>query len=116
MRSAPLAAQFESFWDSYPVKRDKVNAEKAYAKQIRNGATHEQIMRGLNVYVKSLASPGAPSPKYAQGWLNGKRWEDEHQPPATVTPIANPYAMYETPPAPPRESLPWLKENGGTGD
>jgi hypothetical protein len=72
------ASRFAEFWSAYPIKKDRTNAEKAYEKQIKSGVSHDEIMVGLSAYVRSLARPGAPLPKYAQGWLNGKRWEDEY--------------------------------------
>ena len=45
---------FESFWTAYPRKEGKGQAKKAYASQIRKGASHELIMERLKVYTAQL--------------------------------------------------------------
>ena len=80
----------ERFWPAvWPGgKKDKPNAKKAwstiYKSLPRNEKGLEQaeglcqrILDGAARYAITLAAPGAPSMKYPQGWLSGRRWEDE---------------------------------------
>jgi len=78
--------QFERFWKAYPEKKAKPAARKAFAKQIKDGANPEEIITGAERYAARLhnVQPGqfVPHPKYPQGWLNERRWEDEPAPEA----------------------------------
>lgn len=64
------------FWPKYPTHPDRKHALKAFHKA-REKTSLETIMAGLDRYLIILREPNAPKPKYAQGWLNGERWEDE---------------------------------------
>jgi|SRR5215469_1381949 len=78
-RAVALAidGEFEKvFWPAYPVKDGKQPAKKAFIKA-RKIATLDAIMHGLTRYCLRLSQPGAPKPKYAQGWLNDARWNDQ---------------------------------------
>jgi hypothetical protein len=77
--SAPVGAdRFEEFWKAYPIKADKPNARKAWLTALEK-ATADEIIEGLERYKAWRDAKGdrAPSIKYAQGWLNGERWNDE---------------------------------------
>lgn len=77
--SAPVGAdRFDEFWKAYPVKADKPNAHKAWLKALEK-ATADEIIAGLERYKawRSAKGESAPNVKYAQGWLNGERWNDE---------------------------------------
>lgn len=69
------AAEFDSFWATYPRKDAKANARKAYAKAIKS-VTPAEIKAGLD---RHLAKWAASDPKFiphAATWLNGERWAD----------------------------------------
>lgn len=77
------AAAFERFWEAFAYKKDRAQAIDAWAQiptltdrlvaKICEAARHyAQVERPA-----ILARGGTP--KYAQGWLNDRRWEDECQ-------------------------------------
>lgn len=73
-------SNFEEFWNQYPRKVSKNNAEKAYIRILKaNPEIHTEIMEGLNMYknhwiVKKTEMIYIPHPAT---WLNGNRWEDK---------------------------------------
>jgi hypothetical protein len=85
------SANFEAFWTGYP-KRQGANprapAEKAYARAIKSGATHEAIMAGVGslcvVQRKDINTPYIPM---ATTWLSQERWRDYGD--AAVAPTAD---------------------------
>ena len=79
------ADTFERFWEAFGYKKDRAQAVDAWAAipsltdalvdRICDAARREAENR------PELESKGR-SPQYAQGWLNGRRWEDEPEEPA----------------------------------
>jgi len=64
---------FEKFWSAYPVKAGKANALRAW-----KGLTEaEKALATEKAAVYARLTAGATAIKYAQGWLNGRRWEDD---------------------------------------
>lgn len=64
---------FESFWDAYDKKNDKVKTKKKFM-QLKDAEIYK-ILLVVNHYVKST-----PNPKFRKNpltWLNGKCWQDE---------------------------------------
>jgi hypothetical protein len=93
---APIADEFERvFWPAYPIKDGKKDAKTAFLKA-RKSAPLAEIMAGLQRYSEKLALPNAPKPKYAQGWLNGERWNDGALPPVNAN--GNGHAPADAPP------------------
>lgn len=74
--SFPASGGFPEFWDAWPRKVGRGQAEKAY-RTARKSASHEQIMAGLSAQLPALAAREAKFRPHASTWLNGKRWEDE---------------------------------------
>ena len=76
---------FEQFWDAYGYKKGRGGAEKAWAaiptltdalvKQICEAARKEAAQR------PALEASGR-TPKWAQGWLSERRWEDDYDTPS----------------------------------
>jgi len=71
---------FDEFWEIYPRKLGKGEAQKAFEKAVgRHGL--DVVMGG----VRCLASdPNLPDPQFiprAATWLNGERWGDDPYPP-----------------------------------
>jgi hypothetical protein len=72
-------ALFERFWEAYPKKRSKGQAEKAWKKLAMSEGLFERIMAAIQ---KARASPdwqkdhGQYIP-YPATWLNAKGWEDD---------------------------------------
>jgi len=67
---------FATFWDSYPKKKDKAKAQKAFLKIKPDDELLKKIVRDVK------SRPDWTDIKYiplASTYLNGARWEDEHQ-------------------------------------
>ena len=72
---------FKEFWNQYPRKVNKVNAEKAYLKATQK-FTHQEILHGL---MKYTFNPDRQMIPHASTWLKGERWNDEPTDYATRT-------------------------------
>ena len=72
---------FDEFWKAYPLHRGKKDAERAWGRL--TAKERRQAIAALPAYTADCRERGIAF-KYAQGWLNGRRWEDEIQcaPPA----------------------------------
>lgn len=77
-------AQFDLFWNNYPVKKDKAISEKRFATALKL-ISFEELMAALEAYKADLRRSGV-SPAYASTWLNKKRWTDELTPAAYYSP------------------------------
>lgn len=69
---------FEAFWDTYPLKRDKRAAMRAY-KAALGRATAEAILTGAEAY-KNDPTRKPDFTKYPASWLNADSWENSYQP------------------------------------
>lgn len=79
--------EFDKFWSHVPNKIGKGNARTAYAKAIKGGATHGEIMAGVEKYCQYEAKRrNQPDyrPLHPATWLNGERWTDEIKAPSTT--------------------------------
>ena len=75
--------RFEEFWHAYALPKGKAEARKAWAKAIKD-TDPQVIISAAREYVLWLdTQDDPPQQKYAQGWLNGRRWEDELRPQRT---------------------------------
>jgi hypothetical protein len=80
-----LESAFETFWTEYPEKRGKAPAKIAYKKALArlektmdSESAREKLKNAAIDYATYLkAQPNPPKPKYAQGWLNDERYEDD---------------------------------------
>lgn len=70
--------RFEEWWSVWEPKLDKAKALPAFVAAVESGADVDAMIAGAVAYVAHRAQLGdrAPSPKYAQGWINDRRWED----------------------------------------
>ncbi|MFW7409158.1 hypothetical protein ACODG4_04265 [Vagococcus fluvialis] len=77
---ASLKNSFESIWKFYPKKQGKDKAFKSYQRAIRDGVTDEDILNGLNDYLKQIEVQKTDTQFIKQGstWFNGKHWQDEY--------------------------------------
>ena len=66
---------FDQFWESYPRKTAKANAQKSWAKI--NPDDIPEIMAGLEKYKRCKQWQDVNYIPHAATWLNGKRWTDE---------------------------------------
>lgn len=73
-------AHFEKFWNIYPKKKSKGDAEKAWTKINPNEHLVETILRAVQRAMTSddwMKEAGKYIP-YPATWLNRKGWEDEY--------------------------------------
>lgn len=68
--------EFESFWTLYPRKIKKQKALETY---IKITDKHEDIMKGLNAYLREWKRKGTEMQyiPHPVTWLNQQRWNDE---------------------------------------
>lgn len=84
LKAEPTAVEqqlFDQFWAAYPKKVAKPEALAAYLAIIRTGRPEdspEAILAGAEVYAAVRAGQDPHGTKHPQGWLNGRRWEDDH--------------------------------------
>jgi len=71
-----LTSAFQLFYRLYPRKKSKGAAEKAF-KAATKIATVEQIMAGLDRYVKECQGKDPSYIKFPATWLNQQCWNDE---------------------------------------
>ena len=72
--------RFEVLWKEYPKKQGKKKALTYYKRSIKNGATDEVIMQGIEDYKKYLdleKNKGWLNPMDGSRWFNEERWNDE---------------------------------------
>jgi hypothetical protein len=70
--------RFDDFWASYPRRRDRRKAEKAFANALKR-ADADTIIAGADRYAYD-PNRAEQFTKYAEGWLNGDGWLDEPLP------------------------------------
>ena len=82
-------ALFEDFWNIVRYKKGKEESYKAFCKieWDKINFTHIELANKYNEQMESL--PEWQSPKYVQGWITGKRWNDEES--LTPTDFAKKY-------------------------
>lgn len=78
-REDALSAAFVPFWEAWPNKVGKPAALKAYTGALKRGAAPDDILNGVQAYVREKP-PDRPWLNPAT-FLNQNRWEDQ---PATV--------------------------------
>jgi hypothetical protein len=71
---------FALFWESYPKKMAKAQAQKSFDKILKDGTNLEDILKGLELSKKSeqWQKDNGQFIPYPATWLNQGRWEDEH--------------------------------------
>ena len=74
-----LAADFADWWATYPRKRGKGQALRAY-RTARKKTTAEELLTAISQQSKSLTARGAEYCPYPATWLNGERWTDQPDP------------------------------------
>lgn len=102
---APLAEStptFEDFWDAWPRKTSKADAEKAWKKAIRERASPAAIVEACKSYAERCRLTDRPKDKtpYPATWLNRKSWNDDLDEDMPLGPNA-PQPNASSPPMPP---------------
>jgi len=72
------------FWNIYPRKTAKIDAQSAFAKALEN-ASAETILEGAKRFADDPYRHPTFTP-YPATWLNQGRWADEPLPPREMTP------------------------------
>jgi hypothetical protein len=77
---------FANFWNPYPRKTAKVQAQKAWAKLNPSPELQAQILAALTAQCKweQWTKDGGAFVPHASTWLNQRRWEDQLPTPATA--------------------------------
>jgi hypothetical protein len=79
---------FACFWDAYPKKKSKGQAEKAWSKIEPN----EQLLATMLAKIEQARTSvewtreGGQFIPHPATWLNAKGWEDEYTPPSQFSP------------------------------
>lgn len=71
--------RFDEFWSTYPRRRDRRKAEKAFLNALKR-TDADTIIAGAARYAQDPNRVDQFT-KYAEGWLNGDGWLDEALPP-----------------------------------
>jgi predicted phage replisome organizer len=78
-----LKTEFEKLWKLYPKK---IGKEKAFAKykKFRTSkgekyCTYEEVLKGLEIYIKYIEQNEWYSPKNGVTWFNNRSWNDEYE-------------------------------------
>lgn len=74
--------EFEDWYQHYPRKVARGQAEQAFAKARRAGERLETLIAGAKRYSAQVAGKEPRYVRYPATWLNGKCWLDEPEPPA----------------------------------
>lgn len=77
---------FERFWKEYPCAQGKKPAKKAFdsaiarlKKKSTEAEAVEKLVQAAKDYARYMSDcPSPPKVKYAQGWLNDERYEDDY--------------------------------------
>ena len=83
------ASRFDAFWEHFPNKRGKQKALEAFRKLNPDDLLLAKMIKAVEEQTEwrkrmSAASQWVEPWKYGQGWINGRRWEDELPEPAGV--------------------------------
>ena len=67
---------FTDFWGVYPKRKDKIAAERAWTKALKNGANPADIVAAAERYAKDISRDPLYT-KLPATWLNAGSWMDE---------------------------------------
>lgn len=75
-----LEQEFETIWSNYPNKKGKSNALKSYIKARKKGTTFEEVLNGLENYVKYITIEKIEQQyiKHGSTWFNQECWNDDY--------------------------------------
>lgn len=79
-----LKEEFEKLWKLYPKKVGKDKSFTKYkkfrtSKKDEDYCTYDEVLTGLNKYLKYIEQNSWYSPKDGSTWFNQKGWKDEYQ-------------------------------------
>lgn len=75
-----LEEEFEIIWAKYPNKKGKANALKAYIKARKKGTTKEDVMIGIDNYIRYIQIEKIEQQyiKHGSTWFNQECWNDDY--------------------------------------
>jgi hypothetical protein len=73
---------FESFWQVYPKRVGRLQAEKSYSRIVSSGISADVLVAGAGRYAAERAGDDPRFTKHPATWLNGGCWTDEPQAPS----------------------------------
>lgn len=75
-----IDTEFESLWKRYPNKKGKESAYKSYAKARQNGTTYDEVINGLENYLKEIEVKKTETQyiKHGSTWFSQHCWQDEY--------------------------------------
>ena len=75
-----IDTEFESLWKHYPNKKGKESAYKSYAKARANGTTYDEVINGLENYLKEIEVKKTKTQyiKHGSTWFAQHCWQDEY--------------------------------------
>jgi len=74
------SADFEIFWNSYPLKQSKKTAIKSYTKARKSGVSAETLLEAVEKANRESVKWREGYVPMASTWLNQERWCDEFTP------------------------------------
>ena len=92
--SADAEREFAEWYESYPRKRGRGQALKAY-RAARKKTDHETLMAAVGAQRGRLMAKGADFCPHPATWLNGERWADEDE---DAPAVASPAYVTDPPP------------------
>ena len=72
--------EFLTFWGTYPRKKDKASAFRAFAACVRDGVDPQVLIAGAAKYATDPQRKDEFT-KYPATWINARGWEDEEDAP-----------------------------------
>ena len=90
--SVPVGAEtFARFWSAYPKRTGRKEAERKWAKAIKDGADPEVLIAAAGRYAESRSGQDSRFTAHPATWLHQGRWDDE-QPALRL--VANGYQAF----------------------
>lgn len=79
-KTSKIQDEFDQLWQQYPNKQGKQKAFIAYQKAIKNGATFEEVMQGIQNYNFFIEQTRLEQQfvKHGSTWFNQHGWEDDY--------------------------------------
>ena len=75
-----IDTEFENLWKHYPNKKGKESAYKSYLKARQNGTTYDEVINGLENYLKEIEVKKTETQyiKHGSTWFSQHCWQDEY--------------------------------------
>ena len=87
MEGSSSDERFEQFWDAFSYKKGREGALQSWRRIAMTDELFATILEGARREAANRQAVVARglTPIYAQGWLTGKRWQDEHVEPHVMS-------------------------------